>query len=273
MKQRIIVATLLLAIVLPGFLFPPLMFLSVGFLVALGLAAVHELATMFRPHGTHVARRVAGATLVVLVLAALRGRSDLFGLLLGLSVCAAFLWRMTRDDIANAWTDVAATVGAGVYIGLPTALLAGLFVGSGESRLWLLLLLLVVWSTDSIAYFSGKTFGTAKIFPRLSPGKTWEGCLGGVAGSMLPAPVLLALFPSVFGGVAAFELVLVCLVTGLFVQAGDLAESLLKRAAGVKDSGTLLASHGGALDRLDSLLFAAIPFCLYLQTARPAAFL
>ncbi len=272
MKQRIIVAAFLMAIILPGFFFRPMMLLSVGFLIVLGLVSVNELAMMFRPRAAFIARRVAGTTVLLLAVAAISGRVDLIGHLIGLSACAAFLWRMTHNDISHAWIDVAATVGATAYIGIPIALLVDMFHSSAESRLWLLMLLLVVWANDSIAYFIGKAFGTKKVFPRLSPGKTLEGCLGGLAGSMLPAPILLTFFPSVFGSVSAVELVVLCLVTGLFVQAGDLAESLIKRAANVKDSGTLLASHGGALDRLDSLLFAAIPFSLYLHLARPFAF-
>ena len=124
-----------------------------------------------------------------------------------------------------------------------------------------LLLLLLVWAADSGAYFAGRRFGGRwfggrKLAPRISPNKTLEGLLGGVllaaivaaAGALL-LDVPASRLPEVLG---------VVLLTVLFSVAGDLFESLLKRHAGVKDSGTLIPGHGGILDRVDSLL-AALP--------------
>jgi phosphatidate cytidylyltransferase len=123
---------------------------------------------------------------------------------------------------------------------------------------WVVMAFVVTWMNDTFAYFAGRFLGRNKMFPRISPKKTWEGFAGGVAGSVVGALVLLALFPSdwlpgltvagcfVLGGVAA--------VVG---PVGDLAESMLKRSAGVKDSGKLIPGHGGLLDRIDALLFVA----------------
>lgn len=124
----------------------------------------------------------------------------------------------------------------------------------------LLFLLLIVWGADSMAYFTGKAFGRTKLAPVLSPGKTREGLWGALAATLvfgvigalwLELPALVAVY---FTGL--------CLVTALFSVVGDLFESLLKRQAGVKDSGSLLPGHGGVLDRIDSLAAAAPVFML-----------
>jgi phosphatidate cytidylyltransferase len=115
---------------------------------------------------------------------------------------------------------------------------------------------LLTWASDTSAYFVGRAFGRRKLIPRVSPGKTVEGALGAVAGTVLVAVAyswVLARFPGYSMGLvaaAAFGLVI-----SVAAQVGDLAESLLKRDAGVKDSGRLLPGHGGALDRFDSLFF------------------
>jgi phosphatidate cytidylyltransferase len=116
--------------------------------------------------------------------------------------------------------------------------------------------LLLTWASDTFAYFVGRAFGRRKLIPRVSPGKTVEGSLGALAGTVLVAvgySFVLAGFPSYRMGVG--EAVAFGVLMSVAAQVGDLAESLLKRDAGVKDSGALLPGHGGALDRFDSLLF------------------
>jgi phosphatidate cytidylyltransferase len=126
---------------------------------------------------------------------------------------------------------------------------------------WLiLLLLLIVWAADTGAYFVGKTFGKRKLASYISPGKTWEGLLGG----LIAAP-LIALLASNLMPIKTIEpgwLVLLSLVAALVSAGGDLMISLHKRISGFKDSGSLLPGHGGILDRLDSLLAAAPFFAL-----------
>lgn len=112
--------------------------------------------------------------------------------------------------------------------------------------------LLIVWLADSGAYFSGRTWGVRKLAPSVSPGKTWAGMWGGLA-----ACALLAVAAAAFEGLPMLPLIAVTLVVGAYSVAGDLVESLCKRFAGLKDSGSLIPGHGGVLDRFDSLLAAA----------------
>lgn len=120
----------------------------------------------------------------------------------------------------------------------------------------LLFLFVLVWTADSMAFFTGKRFGKTKLAPALSPGKTREGLWGALFGAVFLA--LLMAFGLGLPLSFVFYFVGLCLVTTLFSVAGDLFESLLKRLAGVKDSGNILPGHGGVLDRIDSLT-AAIP--------------
>lgn len=118
---------------------------------------------------------------------------------------------------------------------------------------WLLFALLVNWTGDIGAYYVGRAFGRRKLAERVSPKKTWEGTIGSLAASALIAGSYLAHFVS---GVTAVQAVSLTLATNAAGQLGDLAESAMKRGAGVKDSGSLLPGHGGMLDRVDSTLFA-----------------
>jgi len=124
---------------------------------------------------------------------------------------------------------------------------------------WVLWLLLLVWGADIGAYFAGRAFGRRKLAPAVSPGKTWEGLFGGAAVSLLVTLVLLV--PMGAFSLAWVPLVLVLVAVSGF---GDLFESVMKRARGVKDSGALLPGHGGALDRIDSVVAALPVFALIL---------
>ena len=121
---------------------------------------------------------------------------------------------------------------------------------------WALFVLLLIWMADTAAYFTGKRYGTTKLSPRISPNKTRAGAWGALVGGAVLAVVAGWLLD--VRGVALVALVGLALLTVVASIVGDLVESLLKRQANVKDSGTLFPGHGGLLDRLDSL-FAAIP--------------
>ena len=127
---------------------------------------------------------------------------------------------------------------------------------------WVLWLLFLVWSADIGAYFTGRRFGRRKLAPLVSPGKTWEGLLGGVAMSLVIALTMLA----PMGALSAWWPPVIVLLVAVSVF-GDLFESVLKRKRGVKDSGSLLPGHGGMLDRIDSVVAALPVFALVLSTA------
>lgn len=169
----------------------------------------------------------------------------------------------------NPMAAVTSTVGGIVYVGgslsfvpilrsLPAeAGLAGQ-LGGWQASAFVILPLAVTWVGDSTAYFVGRALGRTKLAPMASPGKTVEGGLAGLAGSVVAAGVVA------WWGPAEWAVLTLPVTTalwvggclGIAVQVGDLAESVLKREAGVKDSGSLLPGHGGALDRIDGLLFA-----------------
>ena len=128
-----------------------------------------------------------------------------------------------------------------------------------------MLLLTTVMTADSMALFVGSAIGRHKMAPRISPGKTWEGLAGALAGGVAGALVIRQLRLPWLPLTHAVALAIVVTLAG---TAGDLAESLLKRWAGVKDSGHLFPGHGGMLDRLDSLLFGAPVLYYYLLYAR-----
>jgi phosphatidate cytidylyltransferase len=136
----------------------------------------------------------------------------------------------------------------------------------------LLLLFCVVWAGDTVALYVGRSLGRHRLAPKLSPGKTWEGSLGSVAGSLL-VTVLLILLAEWMGRHSLAGLsydgswthwLVLAVVLNVAAQVGDLVESALKRGANVKDSGSLLPGHGGVLDRIDALLLAA-PVLWYAQ--------
>lgn len=119
---------------------------------------------------------------------------------------------------------------------------------------WVFLMLLIVMSGDTAAYYVGSSIGKRKLYPIVSPNKSVEGAVGGLCGSL--AGTLIAKF-TFFPELTGIDCVVTALVVGACGQIGDLFESLLKRSFGVKDSGVIIPGHGGILDRLDSILFAA----------------
>ena len=147
------------------------------------------------------------------------------------------------------------------YVGLLSGSLIRLRNDFPEGSKLVFFLLLVVWMGDSGAYYVGKTFGKHKLSPRISPKKTIEGLMGGIAASVIAAVVIHFTFFEQFPLVHAIVAGVILSVTGVI---GDLAESMWKRSADVKDSGSLLPGHGGMFDRFDSILFTApILYCYW----------
>lgn len=145
-----------------------------------------------------------------------------------------------------------------VYIALPFSYFA-LISGLPDGSWWIIFLFAVIWSNDTLAYVTGRKFGKKKLCPSISPGKTVEGGIGGLVGGLIAA-----LLVNHFAGLGAgfFAVLVLSVLLGVVGIAGDLAESVLKRGAGVKDSGTIVPGHGGVLDRTDSLIFT-IPVLYY----------
>lgn len=140
-----------------------------------------------------------------------------------------------------------------IYAAFPFIALCALRAGNYGSLI-ILLLFATVWGADTLAYFSGKTFGGPKLAPKISPGKTWAGFFGGVIGAcILAAAVLYG-----FNFKITVSSLLFIVAIALFAQIGDLFESGLKRHFGVKDSGRIIPGHGGVLDRIDGLIFACV---------------
>ena len=166
-----------------------------------------------------------------------------------------------RRDPADGFAAWSATVFGAVYVGLlgAVAILTTQWTGDASTdgafwpeRRWVLVLLAGVWSFDTGAYLVGRAIGRRPFLPWISPKKTLEGVLGGLVVATVVVAVVLAI-----SGSSPLEALVLGPLLGIVAQSGDLAESLLKRAAGAKDSGTLLPGHGGILDRVDSILFAA----------------
>jgi phosphatidate cytidylyltransferase len=129
-----------------------------------------------------------------------------------------------------------------------------------KGRVWVLLLIVTVWAGDIFAFLSGSLFGKHKLYPKISPNKTYEGLGGAIVGSILVALVYSHFYiPRMDVGFC----ILVAMGLTILGQLGDFTESMLKRSAQVKDSGSLIPGHGGMLDRMDSFLFSA-PFFHYL---------
>jgi phosphatidate cytidylyltransferase len=196
-----------------------------------------------------------------------------------LAVCAIsagipLIWAMFRPNLDGAFVAWALNVAGVSYLGLPLFAAISLRTTDGpieahwldrlastlsfgwdaDSRglSWLLLIIVVTWLSDTGAYLIGRATGHRPLIPRISPKKTVEGLAGGLACAALTAVIANAAFGLDLPWPAMLFVGLVIAVIGVF---GDLAESLLKRQAGVKDSGTLIPGHGGMLDRLDALLF------------------
>lgn len=202
-------------------------------------------------------------------------------------IVAAFFLRSA--DIRTTLPSTASTIFGFIYLALPFTYLLALQAEPGG---WLLLIFLfiVVWSGDIAAYYVGRSLGKHKLAPRISPGKTWEGAIASLVGSVIlgavwvhfSTPFFLRHWPKWCCGTVSvlypsdiatwmllkrgsFILVVsVAAITNIFSQLGDLFESAIKRAAEVKDSGALLPGHGGILDRVDAMLFATPVFYFFL---------
>jgi phosphatidate cytidylyltransferase len=252
LRKRVLTAVpLAVALLVILLLLPP--WATVVALTAVLLAGAWEWSAFLRL--STATRRLTYVALVALLLplawrvSADPGGRDLILLAALLWWLTAFMWIAFAPRRVSRW---AAGV-AGVLALVPSWLaLVWLRYAPPPHGQWVLFTLVLVWVADIGAFFAGRRFGRIRLAPEVSPGKTWEGVVGGVALSTLVA----------IGGSAWFHVSLavflpLCLATVAFSVIGDLTESLLKRFAGMKDSGTVFPGHGGVMDRVDSLTAAA----------------
>ena len=267
--KRIITAAVLIPLVLLLVLKAPFWFLTVVAAVV-ALAAAWEFMALADAGGAKMPRVLVLISIVALFASAFRN-ADLIGPALVALGLLLFLVCVFRSPLDRVLRDASASLFCLVYIGFTLATLPLIGAQEGGPSL-LLLLLLVVWSGDIAALYVGKSLGRRKLAPKLSPNKTWEGTVASAGGSLLITLGLIELAKFLAGrGIdllaypgSVWHWLFLALVLNIAAQLGDLAESALKRGAGVKDSGTLLPGHGGILDRIDALLLAA-PVLWYAQ--------
>jgi phosphatidate cytidylyltransferase len=217
------------------------------------LVAVHEFVTMARPLRPLAPAAYAG-TLLALSGARVGGIVWMLGGFLATFVLA-FALNAIAETRATSTAAIGATMLCAAWIGLGLGHIVLLRQVDTEPRLLAFTVLLTVWAADTFAYFGGRLIGRHRMAPSLSPGKTWEGfAIGSLAGVFVS---FVALYSDRDHYLVIWQAVLLGLVVVLAAAAGDLFESMLKRDMEVKDTGRLLGGHGGVLDRVDSLLFAA----------------
>jgi phosphatidate cytidylyltransferase len=200
----------------------------------------------------------------------------LFGIAIGVVVIGLLLLAvaMRREPLATGLPAAATATLGFIYVVVPLAMIVQLRQ-QGAGAFLILYLLIVVWVGDTAAYYTGRALGRHKMAPRISPGKTWEGAVGSFVGAIVAGTLVFAYSTPISAALTRVGLLsrdqaymppqmpplwtfaLLSGVINIAAQVGDLAESLIKRGAGVKDSGALLPGHGGMLDRIDALLFAA----------------
>jgi phosphatidate cytidylyltransferase len=192
------------------------------------------------------------------------------GLSLGLLTYFTF-----KSPVERVLIDAVSSVFALAYVGLTLIAIPTLREQPNGATL-VVFLFFVVWAGDIAALYVGRALGRRKLAPTLSPNKTWEGAIGSVAGSLVVTGLLFWLASQLaqwnfarlsFADEVWWYWLVMAVVVNIAAQVGDLAESALKRSAGVKDSGSLLPGHGGVLDRIDALLLAA-PVLWYAQVLR-----
>ncbi len=257
-RSRIVVALVLLPLVLG------VVWLGGWWLFALalggGLLALHELYVMGRGLRPIVLGGYVG--LVLTLLGAESGKTSWMVGGIFATILVAFVIFGFSDARPSATASISLTVLGVLWVGGGLACLMLLRGIPEHGRLAVFTVLIAVFADDTAAYFVGRTIGRHKMAPRISPGKSWEGFVGGTVAAM--AVAFFAIYHQ--GFLSNLEAIALGAAIAVAATLGDLFESAIKRDLGVKDSGRVLAGHGGFLDRLDSLLWAG-PAAFYVVLA------
>jgi phosphatidate cytidylyltransferase len=234
----------------------PLLFLAL--VTAAVLVGWYEYFRLVGHMGIKINPIVGGILCLLLVFCFYR--NDFYLVWLAVCLMSLFItWYASGSVLEDALNQVAYSFLGVVYVsGLMSYFI--LLRGMEHGNHILFYLFMVIWSGDIAAYYVGKTIGKTPLAPKISPGKTLEGAGAGLIGSVAGGVAAKLLF---FETLPLNHCLIMALFCGIMGQIGDLAESLFKRRAGVKDSGSLIPGHGGVLDRLDSLMFAGPAFYIY----------
>lgn len=223
------------------------------FLTAVAVGALLEFLRIAAPSLSTSLKILASCVVILLFWFLSSSQFYVVLAIFSLSVIAPLSYHLFTSEEArkNALTQTA-LLGMGlIYVCLPIAMLLFIY-RHPQGGTWIFFLLAVVFATDTGAFYSGRFFGRHLLHPTVSPKKTWEGAVGGLVCSVIP---IYFFYP--FLHTAKLSILLLAVGLSLLAQMGDLAESVIKRTFDVKDSGKILPGHGGLLDRIDGLLFAA----------------
>jgi len=222
--------------------------------------ALHEYFTICLPPGERKIRPLAIAIGLIPFVAALSKRADMVLASFFVALLAATLLLFAiYQELDNGFLLLAKLCTGLAFISLGATHLP-LLVAAPQGVSWLAILTLITIASDTGAFYAGSSFGKTKLCPSISPNKTVEGLLGGLAASLILALIVGSIL---LPGVPILKMAAITLLLTLIGVGGDLTESILKRSCRVKDSGSILPGHGGVLDRIDSLL-AAAPAMYYL---------
>ncbi|MFB3887092.1 MAG: phosphatidate cytidylyltransferase [Thermodesulfobacteriota bacterium] len=223
------------------------------------LFGLREFYTLTLPHSKGIERWSGTAlTLILSVMMACGSPNMAFPYFVFLLFFLSLLFMITSKDLSSTISHMGILFLGVFYIGFLLSHVS-LIRNRADGNWWTLFLIVTVWAGDISAFISGSLLGRHKLYPRISPKKTYEGLAGGIVGSIIVALAFSLLFiPQLGVGFCIF----LAIALGVLGQLGDFTESMLKRSAQVKDSGSLIPGHGGMLDRLDSFLFSA-PFLHY----------
>lgn len=263
-RERVISSILLISFVIVTiFVFPPSAFALVA-AIFIGLS-LYELFMLLSRRGIAINMPlgiILGIAMTPIAYFDIRYARSVEPIFLYALFVILFLFQFMRKNNIEAIQSVSATFFAILYVGWLFSFLVKLrLLDSGEFKV--AYILLVTKSGDIGAYLAGSRLGRHKLIPRLSPNKTIEGFIGGIAMSIIVAIAFGKYL--LYGAASAFNLALIGVIFGLLAQGGDLAESLIKRDCQVKDAGRLIPGLGGTLDIIDSILFTAPVFYFYVK--------